>query len=189
MAFYDLLPTPLGTLFIGGSDAGFHRFEFVEETGDRRTVARLAARLEEDAGEPAVRDEACAAVAVRQFTEYFACERSTFDLPLAPRGTPFQRDVWAQLEAIPVGETRSYGQVAAAIGQPSASRAVGAANGRNPLIIVVPCHRVIGANGTLTGYGAGIDRKRWLLDHEAHWLPLFAGAPGRAEPAVAGASR
>lgn len=180
MAFYDLLSTPLGTLFIGGSDAGFHRFEFVDETDGRRTVARLVARLEVEVGEPVVHDAARAAIAVRQFTEYFACERSTFDLPLAPRGTPFQRDVWAQLEAIPVGETRSYGQVATALGQPSASRAVGAANGRNPLIIVVPCHRVIGADGTLTGYGAGIDRKRWLLDHEARWLPLFASAAATA---------
>ncbi|MDA1010173.1 MAG: methylated-DNA--[protein]-cysteine S-methyltransferase [Chloroflexi bacterium] len=174
MAFYDLMQTPLGTLFVGGSDEGYHRFEFIEPDVPRQSLDRVRARLDRDAGEPAHRDAARAAVAVQQFTEYFACERSQFDLRLAPRGTSFQRQVWAQLSAIPAGETRSYGQVATALGQPSASRAVGAANGQNPLIIVVPCHRVIGADGSLTGYGAGIERKRWLLDREARWLPLFA---------------
>lgn len=178
MAFYDLMQTPLGTLFLGGSDEGYHRFEFVESDDEpsveRQSIARLCARLELDAGEDVHRVPDLAAAAVRQFTEYFACERSDFDLPLAPRGTPFQHEVWSQLPAIPAGVTRSYGQVAAALGRPSASRAVGAANGQNPLIIVVPCHRVIGADGTLTGYGAGIERKRWLLDHESRWLPLFA---------------
>ena len=93
--------------------------------------------------------------------------RTSFDLPLAPRGTPFQRAVWAALLEIPFGETASYGELARAIGKPSASRAVGAANGRNPLSIVIPCHRVIGADGSMTGYGGEISRKRILLDLEA----------------------
>ena len=88
-------------------------------------------------------------------------------LPVATGGTPFQREVWAALRAIPAGETRSYGQVATAIGRPRAVRAVGLANGANPVGIIVPCHRVVGANGTLTGYAGGLERKRWLLAHEA----------------------
>ncbi len=101
-----------------------------------------------------------------QLTAYFAGERTDFDLPLDPAGTPFQRRVWESLRTIPYASTRSYGELAAQIGQPSASRAVGLANGRNPISIIVPCHRVIGANGTLTGYGGGLERKRVLLDLE-----------------------
>ena len=101
-----------------------------------------------------------------QLEEYFAGKRRTFDVPLAPRGTGFQQIVWRALLAIGYGETWSYGQLARAIGRPAASRAVGAANGRNPLAIIVPCHRVIGANGTLTGYGGGLPAKKWLLQHE-----------------------
>jgi methylated-DNA-[protein]-cysteine S-methyltransferase len=108
-----------------------------------------------------------------QLREYFAGHRRTFDLPLAPQGTGFQQIVWNALLAIPFGQTRSYGQIAAAIGRPAASRAVGAANGRNPIAIIVPCHRVIGASGDLTGYGGGLPTKRWLLAHEgAATLPL-----------------
>ena len=95
------------------------------------------------------------AAAAKQLEDYFAGRRTTFDLPLRPRGTPFQRAVWDALRAIPPGETRSYGEIARAVGRPAAVRAVGAANGRNPLAIVVPCHRVIGAGGTLTGYAGG----------------------------------
>lgn len=99
----------------------------------------------------------------RQLAEYFAGRRTAFDLPLAPAGTPFQRDVWRSLREIPYGETVSYGELAGQLGRPRASRAVGAANGRNPLAVVVPCHRVIGAGGALTGYAGGLDRKRELL--------------------------
>lgn len=98
-----------------------------------------------------------------QLREYFAGARRTFDLPLAPHGTAFQQRVWAALRAIPYGETRTYGELAAAIGSPNASRAVGMANHRNPISIVIPCHRVIGANGTLTGYAGGLEIKRKLL--------------------------
>lgn len=101
--------------------------------------------------------------AKRQLNEYFDGLRASFSLPLAPRGTAFQRAVWAQLEAIPYGETRTYGQIAAALGKPTASRAVGGANHNNPIAIVIPCHRVIGANGKLTGYAGGLDIKEKLL--------------------------
>jgi len=98
-----------------------------------------------------------------QLREYFAGARRTFDLPLAPHGTAFQRRVWAALRTIPYGETRTYGELAAAIDSPNASRAVGMANHRNPIPIIIPCHRVIGANGTLTGYAGGLEIKRKLL--------------------------
>lgn len=102
----------------------------------------------------------------RQLDAYFAGRRKTFDLPLGLVGTPFQRLVWFALLDIPYGETRSYAQLAAAIGKPYATRAVGAANGRNPIAIVVPCHRVVGADGSLTGFGGGLERKRFLLTVE-----------------------
>ena len=100
---------------------------------------------------------------VSQLTEYFAGRRQRFELPLAPEGTPFQQRVWRELQDVPYGVTISYGQLAARIGQPTASRAVGLANGSNPLPIVIPCHRVIGADGTLTGYGGGLPIKERLL--------------------------
>jgi methylated-DNA-[protein]-cysteine S-methyltransferase len=101
-----------------------------------------------------------------QLDAYFDMRLTDFDLPLEPRGTDFQRRVWDSLKTIPFGATISYAELARRIDQPKAVRAVGAANGRNPLMIIVPCHRVIGADGSLTGFGGGIDRKRWLLDHE-----------------------
>ena len=111
-------------------------------------------------------DPAPFAEVISQLEEYFAGTRNEFDVPLAPRGTSFQREVWMALREIPYGDTWTYAMQAVAIGKPSAARAVGAANGRNPIGIVVPCHRVIGTDGSLTGYGGGINRKRWLLDHE-----------------------
>lgn len=105
-------------------------------------------------------------VAARELGEYFAGKRTEFSVPLAPEGTPFQRIVWDALATIPFAVTWSYGQLAAAIRRPSASRAVGSANGRNPLPIIVPCHRVIGASGSLTGFGGGLPTKQWLLGHE-----------------------
>ncbi|ROQ60046.1 methylated-DNA-[protein]-cysteine S-methyltransferase [Streptomyces sp. 840.1] len=103
---------------------------------------------------------------IRQLDAYFAGERREFDLPLNLYGTPFQRSVWAELQRIPYGETRSYGELAENLGKPGASRAVGLANGKNPVGIIVPCHRVIGASGSLTGYGGGLDRKQRLLAFE-----------------------
>jgi len=125
----------------------------------------------------------------RQLGEYFAGTRREFDLPLRSQGTPFQTRVWRELVEIPYGQTWSYGELAKRIDKPSASRAVGLANGRNPISIVVPCHRVIGADGSLTGYGGGLERKRWLLAHEGD--PIFQviqsvesqkGAPAESAP-------
>jgi methylated-DNA-[protein]-cysteine S-methyltransferase len=104
--------------------------------------------------------------AARQLKEYFAGKRREFDLPLRMEGTEFQQRVWRELTKIPFGETRSYGQLAKRLNNPNGSRAVGLANGRNPIAVIVPCHRVIGADGSLTGFGGGLDRKEWLLTHE-----------------------
>ena len=180
-AYFNVIDTPVGPLFIGGSGRGLHHLDFLPsgpaETGRMvRGVDASIARLEREQGLPVVHDADRAEDAARQLREYFAGERVTFDLPLAPHGSEFQRRVWEILLEIPAGETRSYGWVAQRLGRPTASRAVGAANGQNPLVIVVPCHRVVGANGTLTGYGGGLDRKRWLLEHETSSLPLFAAA-------------
>jgi methylated-DNA-[protein]-cysteine S-methyltransferase len=112
------------------------------------------------------RDDDGLAAVVDQLEAYFAGSRETFDVPLDLQGTDFQRRVWAGLLEIPYGETMSYGELARRVARHGASRAVGLANGRNPVAIIVPCHRVIGADGTLTGYGGGLDRKVWLLDHE-----------------------
>lgn len=112
--------------------------------------------------------------AVRQLNEYFAGGRKDFDLPLNLSGTPFQKKVWAELSRIPHGSTISYAELAARVGNPAASRAVGSANGKNPVWLVVPCHRVIAADGTLGGYGGGLDRKAWLLKHEG--IEQFATA-------------
>ena len=115
----------------------------------------------------AIRDRAPLDEACRQLEEYLAGDRRDFDLPLRSAGSPFQHEVWSALLEIPYGETRTYGQLARRVGRPDASRAVGLANGRNPISIVVPCHRVIGASGDLTGYGGGLERKRFLLEHES----------------------
>lgn len=111
-------------------------------------------------------DERAFGPVIDQLNAYFQDELTEFDLPLRLAGTPFQRSVWHQLQQIPYGETRTYGELAKALGKPNASRAVGLANGKNPVSIIVPCHRVIGANGDMTGYGGGLDRKRRLLDFE-----------------------
>ncbi|WFF43018.1 methylated-DNA--[protein]-cysteine S-methyltransferase [Salinicola endophyticus] len=141
---------PLGEIEIRASEAGLTWVGFVTDASDNARPSALTRH--------------CA----QQLDAYFAGELTHFDLPLAPAGTDFQRQVWQALTRIGFGETRSYAEQAQAIGRPSATRAVGAANGRNPLAIVVPCHRVIGANGRLTGYAGGLERKRWLLAHEGH---------------------
>lgn len=171
MAYYDLLETPLGTLFVGGSEAGLHRIEWVDGP---REQARAVAQVELAAGVPAHRDRDLAMTAVYALRRYFEgrttplreARTGTFALRLAPRGSAFQQAVWRALLDIAPGETASYGEVAAAAGRPGAARAVGQAVGSNPLSIVVPCHRVIGADGSLTGFGGGLHRKVWLLQHE-----------------------
>ena len=149
---YVRIDSPVGPLLLAASDAGMHTIEFQDA---KHPVKRSDGWLE--SGHPLLRR------AEEQLGEYFAGRRRSFDLPLAPLGTPFQRKVWEALAAIPYGTTASYGQLAARVGRPSASRAVGAANGRNPLPIVLPCHRVIGANGALTGFGGGLPTKQFLL--------------------------
>jgi methylated-DNA-[protein]-cysteine S-methyltransferase len=126
--------------------------------------------------------------AASQLAEYFAGTRSAFELPLAPAGTPFQQAVWRALLAIPYGTRCAYRDIAIAIGHPTATRAVGAANGKNPLGIIVPCHRVVGADGALTGYAGGLEAKRWLLRHEAEHT-AFALAPSGGEGMTANAAR
>lgn len=152
--FYTMLASPVGELLLAGDEDALQVVGFPSGRG--------AARPEQDWTE----NPAPFAEAARQLGDYFAGKRHSFDLPLAPSGTPFQRDVLAALQQIPYGETRSYGELAKAVGRPKASRAVGAANGRNPLPIVIPCHRAIGSDGSLTGFGGGLATKRFLLDLE-----------------------
>ena len=142
-------------------------------TSDATALTGLYMEVQGKGGRPVLgsdaREDASAGAlpsAVRQLDEYFTGKRRDFNLPLALRGTPFQEQVWQALTEIPYGATWSYGQLAERIGNPRAVRAVGLANGRNPISILVPCHRVIGADGSLTGYGGGLERKRWLLAHE-----------------------
>jgi methylated-DNA-[protein]-cysteine S-methyltransferase len=136
----------------------------IDEDGD---LVRLHFAHERDHVEDEwVRDDDALAFVRDQLDEYFAGTRTGFDLPIRLHGTPFQVEVWEQLRAIPYGETISYGELARRVDRPEAARAVGAANGQNPVAIVVPCHRVIGADGSLTGFGGGLDWKRWLLARE-----------------------
>lgn len=162
---YARLSTPVGPILV--AEAGDELVAVQFEDGRRRRRVDPAWRLV-DLSEL---DTAA------QLTEYFAGTRRTFDVRLAPQGTAFQRRVWDAVAAIPYGRTRSYGAIAAEIGAPAAVRAVGAANGQNPWPIVVPCHRVIGSDGSLTGYGGGLPIKRALLEFERGTGRLFAG-PG-----------
>jgi methylated-DNA-[protein]-cysteine S-methyltransferase len=166
--WYDYLATPIGKLLLAADAQGLREVWF--ETGKHRKEPDPA--WKQDAGK--------LAFARKQLEEYFAGMRTVFDLPLHPIGTPFQVTVWHALARIPYGSTISYGEMARRIGQPQAVRAVGAANGRNPLPIVLPCHRVIGANGSLTGFGGGLPTKRYLLAMEDQVArgDLF-GAPRR----------
>ncbi len=150
------MQSPVGVLTLVASDVGL--VAVLWPADDPRRVRMESAR--EDAEHDVLK------ASVTQLQEYFAGTRSRFDLPFDVRGTAFQKQVWEQLLAIPYGETRSYGDIARRLGKPAASRAVGAANGRNPLSIVVPCHRVIGTSGTLTGFAGGLDTKRVLLELE-----------------------
>jgi methylated-DNA-[protein]-cysteine S-methyltransferase len=163
ITYFTCLPTPVGELLLT-SDGG----------------ALTGLRLPRPGGAVPrpewLRDDATFRAASMQLRAYFACELRTFDLPVRPAGTPFQMQVWRALLTIPFAETISYAELARRVGRPGAARAVGAANGRNPLPIIFPCHRVIGADGTLTGYGGGLDLKRRLLRHEAEACGLAAWA-------------
>ncbi len=155
---YTTVASPLGELLLTGEDGGLSGLYLPPHKGAP------------EVGMDWRRSDDRFSTAREQLAAYFAGELRAFDLALAPRGTPFQLRVWQALAEIPYGTTISYRQLAERVGNPNASRAVGLANGRNPISIIVPCHRVIGANGTLVGYGAGVERKRWLLAMEGMLL-------------------
>ncbi|BBY96570.1 methylated-DNA--[protein]-cysteine S-methyltransferase [Mycolicibacterium fallax] len=150
MTVYRIIDSPIGPLTLAGDDGVLTHLRMDDQTYEPDRAGWVRA-------DDAFPD------AVAQLAAYFAGELQEFDLPMELAGTDFQRRVWAALTTIPYGQTRSYGQIAEQIGSPQASRAVGLANGHNPISIIVPCHRVIGANGSLTGYGGGLDRKKTLL--------------------------
>lgn len=160
-----LFPTPLGEMGLG--EEGAITALYLPGRPVPRLISRPTPLLEEGR---------------RQLLEYLAGERQTFDLPLAPAGTPFQRGVWQALQTIPYGQTRSYGDIARQIGRPKAFRAVGMANHENPIPIFIPCHRVVGSDGSLTGYAGGLELKKALLGLEGSLesgiLPPFYGKPG-----------
>ena len=154
------LPSPIGTLTIVANADGIVAIDWEGETAHQAVVG------DGEIVDVAADEHPVLTVAVRQLGEYFDGSRTAFDIPLAPAGTPFQHQAWEALVRIPFGETVSYGEQADMLGDRNKARAVGAANGRNPIPIVVPCHRVVGSNGQLTGFAGGLDAKAWLLDHE-----------------------
>jgi len=151
---YTTMDSPIGELLLVGDGEALHGVYMQEG----RKPVRISPKWE--------RSPAALADVQGQLREYFAGDRQTFDTPLVMHGSEFEQRVWSELREIPYGETASYGEIAGRVGRPSAARAVGMANGRNPIAVIVPCHRVIGANGTLTGYGGGLERKRVLLELE-----------------------
>jgi methylated-DNA-[protein]-cysteine S-methyltransferase len=158
---FTQIESPLGPLLLASSEAGLSEIQFV----NGRHSARVKPEWKENAA--ALKEP------IRQLRAYFSGELEDFDLPLAPQGTSFQQKVWSELCSIRYGETMSYGELARRIGNPNASRAVGLANGSNPIPIIIPCHRVIGANGKLTGYGGGLPIKEKLLALEKRQLALL----------------
>ena len=164
-----IIGTPLGEMLALASDKGLCALEF---TGPRKRMTRLEARLARwfPPHEIVNREAPVIARTRKWLAAYFAgTSASAVDIALDMRGADFEKRVWAALRDIPPGQTTSYGAIAKRLGDAGASRAVGAANGANPVAIIVPCHRVIGSTGSLTGYGGGLDRKKWLLDHERRW--------------------
>ena len=161
---WEDMASPLGPLTILASDSGIHAIAF-EGTQTEHVKKNL----------PRATNHPIIEAAVKQLAMYFNRKLKVFDLPLDLRGTDFQKRVWNLLLDIPFGETRTYGDIARALGNADASQAVGAANGKNPVAIVVPCHRVIGASGHLTGYAGGMEKKRFLLTHEGVIQPTLFG--------------
>jgi methylated-DNA-[protein]-cysteine S-methyltransferase len=160
---YKKINSPVGKLKLVASEEGLAAILWQNDRPERVPLGEM---VEEPEHKVFVKTE-------KQLTEYFAGERREFDLPLDMRGTPFQKEVWDALLGIPFGETKSYGDLAKQLGNPGAGRAVGAANGRNPISIVVPCHRVIGSSGKLTGFAGGLDVKARLLEMEREAKALF----------------
>lgn len=166
---FTRIDTPLGPMLAAAHDDALCLLEFV----DRRMIETQLKRLGKLGGSPVAGANAIIDQTRQELEQYFAGTRREFSVPLGPAGTEFQKRVWQVLQQIPYGRTRSYGEQAVVLGQPTAVRAVARANGDNPIAIIVPCHRVVGADGKLTGYGGGLWRKQWLLDHESgEALPL-----------------
>lgn len=159
--YYSHFDSPVGQLLLVGDGENIHRIDF--PTTYRPVVAETSWKS----------DSAVFTALIDELKAYFNGDLQNFSVTLAPKGTEFQRKVWDALQQIEYGQTCTYADIAKSIGKPTASRAVGSANGRNPVSIVIPCHRVIGTNGTLTGYAGGVTTKQWLLSHEAGEQPLF----------------
>jgi O-6-methylguanine DNA methyltransferase len=188
-------PKPIGLLFLAAGERGLRYLHFMERRSIKRVIASLAAREPDAEWQPSL---LALKPVVEQLDAYFNGMLKEFEVPLDPQGSDFQRAVWRELVRIPFAATRTYGDIAKAIGQPRAPRAVGLANNQNPIALIVPCHRVIGADGSLTGYGGGLPKKKWLLEHERRiaeigrredpvWVPSARPAP-RPEVAVAAGS-
>lgn len=168
------LSTPLGPMLAIASDAGLCLLEFV----DRRSIETQISTVRTRTGRVVIPGQHPLLDRIeRELVAYFADGRSPFSVPLDPQGTDFERSVWIRLLRVPAGETASYAQIARDINNPGAARAIGRANGSNRIAIVIPCHRVVRADGSLCGYGGGVDRKRWLLTHEGALAPLYERAP------------
>lgn len=163
---YHVMTSPVGLLFLARTAQGLRHLEFMDRKSIKRMISNHAAEYPEATWEPSLLD---LKPVVEQLEAYFCGALDTFDVPTSVSGSPFQLLVWRALLEIPYGETRTYGQIAKAIGQPRSARAVGLANNQNPLAIIVPCHRVIGSKGEMTGYGGGVTRKKWLLQLEARF--------------------
>jgi len=172
---YHVMSSPLGLLFLARTERGLRLVEFMDRRSLKRTIAAHEEDLPGATWEPSLLE---LKPVTDQIEDYFCGTVTEFHVTLDLAGTEFQLQVWKALRAIPYGETRSYGQVAKAIGQPKAARAVGLANNQNPVVIIVPCHRVVGADGSLTGYGGGLPRKRKLLDLETRFVNLAVRTAG-----------
>lgn len=174
MIYLKHIDTPLGKMRIGATDEGICLFDFQY----RKSIDTIMARIERLAGDKFSEGEhPHFQMLESQIGEYFSGARKDFDVPLHLLGTPFQKSVWIGLQQIPYGETRSYKQQSIFLGNEKAIRAVAGANGENGIAIIVPCHRVIGDNGSLVGYGGGLQRKKWLLEHERK----YSGKTGQGE--------
>lgn len=158
--YYTKMDSPLGCLKLVANETKLVALLWEEDRPNRVSLPELELKT----------NHPIFIESIQQLTEYFSGKRKKFRIPLDPVGTPFQKKVWTALREIPFGSTKSYGEIAKQIGHPQASRAVGAANGRNPISIIVPCHRVIGANGKLTGFAGGLKAKEYLLTGEAGYL-------------------
>jgi O-6-methylguanine DNA methyltransferase len=180
---YHVMSSPVGLLFVAKGPRGLRHLEYMGRKSIKRMIAGHAAQYPTAEWTPSLLKLKSV---IEQLEAYFVGSIAQFEVTLDLEGSPFQLAVWRSLLEIPFSETRSYGDIAKIIGQPRSARAVGLANNQNPVAIIVPCHRVIGANGALTGYGGGLPRKRWLLEHEARFrgkvdpTDLFFVASGRS---------